>query len=119
MKTMNFLFASLICISPLRQILAFNLSKPPWLFNFVLSVSLVGIISSARSGFSVSENVSLSKRPLTSALMASPHLSFVCAESLGIWVSASKFLSLFGCKIGVIVTRSSGNSSLFPVGKFQ
>ena len=76
--------SSLICISPLRHTLAFNLSRPPYMFSFVLHANFAGMISSAGSGFSFKTKVSLSKRPVISDFMASPHLSLVDEDILKI-----------------------------------
>ena len=78
--------SSLICISPLRQILAFNLSRPPYMFNFVLHANFTEIISSAERGFSSRMKVSLSNNPIISDFMASPHLSLVKGDSLKIYI---------------------------------
>ena len=43
------------------------------------------MISSAGSGFSTKENVSLSKRPVSSDLIASPHFSLMWGDNLRTW----------------------------------
>ena len=72
------LFVSVIYISLLKQIPAFSSSRPPNLFSSIFIANLVGIISYVGSGISSSENVPLSKSPVISALIASPHYSLVC-----------------------------------------
>ena len=47
-------------MSPFRHTLAFNLSKPPCEFNFVLSASFMGTISFVGNGLSDRLNVLLS-----------------------------------------------------------
>ena len=44
--------SSFICISPLKQSLTFNLSRPQYELNFVFKASLTGSILSAGSGLS-------------------------------------------------------------------
>ena len=85
--------SSFICMYPLRQILAFNLSNPPYIFNLFLQANFVGIISSAGSGISFRRKVSLSNKPVTSDLIASPHFSLVKEDICSIW------LRLLGSKI--------------------
>ena len=76
--------SSLICMSPLRHILAFSLSRPPYGINLVLNASLTGIISSACNGLSFRSNVSLSNKPMTSPDIAYPHLSLILGDNRNI-----------------------------------
>ena len=78
---------SFICMSPLRQILAFSLSSPPYALSLALSASLTGTISSVGKGPSFKSKVSLSNSPYTSFDIAVPHYSLVKEESLMTWLS--------------------------------
>ena len=71
------IMSSFTCMSPLRQILAFNLSSPPYMFNLNLHANFPAMISSAGSGFSFRRKVSLSNKPATSDMIASPHFSLI------------------------------------------
>ena len=84
-KITNILFVALdFCMSPRRQILAFNLSSPPYIFNLVLYANFIGMISSAGRGFLFRMKVSLSNKPVTLDLIAFPHFSLMDEEILSI-----------------------------------